>query len=1234
MKASIIIGILIMTQTLVVTQTLTLLFAGSSSTYWNDFPREAAKVVDGKIVGRPGVPVIPEIVGRSGSDIRVYSEPGFDRYEYGVQPGQTFLDKIREEKPSFVVLQTVCRFIMGDDDPSGTGSAHAEAVTKYCEAIRAAGGEPIFYEMGWGKSEREAEGRKRIFDLAVRNNIRFFAPCSTAWARVYAEKPDLALQHPKDGAHPGDAGHFLNLACFYAALAGESPAGKLPRTYPVWPHGLPKDDTEEAKKITEARIATFKPDAYQSRMPNWMFKNMSMKLSATLDDRTARYLETVAWETAQEVKQTLLSAQSKAQTKELTGQTGVSVSRFLATHCLECHDSDAKKGGLDLSAFTDEAAVMKDRAIWRSVYEKVESHQMPPPKQKSQPTEAQRQELMAWIMDIAARPDASLGTPDPGRPALRRLTRLEYNNAIRDLFALPMDVFMFPERLPITDKSYFNPASGEMPAEAKVMMREYGGKYPVLCPQLGLPGDNRAEHGYRNRGDAMDFSPLMLEKYLAAAQEIVNAPELPAHSRVFADLIGVKPALLSVAPKTHTSLPVVPLAGKFAPDVESLRESKDNSIALADFRRKTAAAFTEGRGGVFDMSQPLSNKIIAGKGGLLKSSFGDRIVTINPNADMWIAAFSTVKAASAPAILTNREKGSTSYELTFEIVSSDPAETVEHLGFCVMGRKGQSGRVKLTAVLTDATVTVMTLDMAEAEAGTTFCSFSAHAGEGIKKLVVDGSQLSGDYLVLDDIAVITSGVKQTLLSVQEKPRAPAVYEQTRVSVSLPQQQTGVPASQRLAAFAERAFRRSASDEELHSLIGLYDAARQAHASEANAMRQAIAAVLASPSFLYVEANGTPGAGKVSPLEDAELATRLALFLWSSTPDDELLSLAKAGRLHDTATLETQARRMLKDVRSRELSESFAVQWLRLDQLYTAKPDRDLFKSFYSGPQGKSTLHGAALAEALLLFETVMVEDRSITDFLAADYTWLNPQLARLYDLKLGTEEAEPVIAAITNRELKTKNDNSGNWRRVKLADERRGGFMTMAAPMIVTSLPFRTSPVKRGAWMLETIFNRPPSEPKVAFAIENDTKEAAQQLSIRQKFEAHRNKAGCYSCHIRLDPPGFALERFNPIGQWVETADAKAEWSGQPFDGPAEFKRLLLDDPHEFTRGFIEHLLSYALARPLAVYDMPVVEQIEQAAKADGWKLSRVIVEIVKSYPFRNVKQTLLSVEQEKEQTR
>jgi len=903
---------------------------------------------------------------------------------------------------------------------------------------------------------------------------------------------------------------------------------------------------------------------------------------------------------------------------------------FLDAHCLDCHDSDAKKGDLDLSLFINEDAVMKDREIWRSVYEKIESHQMPPPKQKSQPTEVQREELMTWIMDIAARPDPALGARDPGKPVLRRLTRLEYNNAVRDLFGLDVDVFMFPERLPISDKSYFQPSTGKMSDSVKVPLREYGAKYPVLCRQLGLPGDNRAEHGYRNRGDAMDFSPLLLEKYLSAANEIVNAPDLPLQSEVAAELFGIPPtqrkalanAKQGKTPPQQGDLTFT-AAGLFATNAKAWKKAEGSADNVPQrFFDDLREGYANSISGVFDACDTVQGlTTVPGKGGLLRLRYagGAKTLTINPNADLWLAGFSTVVATSGRKVFTNQIKGSKSFELTFKVEDGDQDEGITRLGVFVLGRKAQSGTVMLTAKFTDDTDISLTAEIAEGAAGTTLFTFASVPGESVKSLAVDGSKFSGDYVVLDDFGFITNGrpVKQTLLSVpSEKQVQPEKKgEQTRVYVSR-------LARERLATFVERAFRRAVTDEEVNQYSALFEEGRKQSKSEEEAMKSAVAAVLASPAFLYVEANGVTGSEKVVALEDAELATRLALFLWCSTPDDELLQLAKSGKLHDSAVLEAQTRRLLRHPKSCELSESFATQWLRLDQLYTSKPDSDLFKAFYSGPQGKSTLHGTMLTEALLLFETVHVEDRGILDFITADYTWLNGSLGKLYGLDATPDQTEP--AHDTTREV--KKEVTGGWKRVSLTDARRGGFMTMAAPMTITSLPFRTSPVKRGAWLLETVFNRPPTEPKVAFAIENDTKEAAQQMSIRQKFEAHRSKAACYSCHIRLDPPGFALERFSPIGQWRETdgtqpVDARAEWNAQPFDGPAEYKAILAKNPHEFTRGFIEHLLSYALSRSLHVYDMPVVAQIEDAAKADGWKFSRVIVEIAKSYPFTHVRQ-------------
>jgi hypothetical protein len=277
------------------TKTNRVLFAGSSSTYWNDMPNEIAKVISAN-GGMDGSPVTAEIVGRSGSDIRIYLDSEC-RYEYGVKRGQTFLDKVRDEAFDYVVLMVVCRFITGDGEDNVDGQAHAAAITQYCNAIRAANAEPVIYEMGWGKDDREAEGRRRILELAKRNRVRIYVPCSTAWHRVRQERPDLSLQHPNDNSHPGDLGHFLNMACFYAALKNESPVGKLPRSFAVWPH-LSKVEKEAKKEELDAALASFHPDIYQSRLPEWMRRNAAAGYRGEVNDQDATYLERVAWETS------------------------------------------------------------------------------------------------------------------------------------------------------------------------------------------------------------------------------------------------------------------------------------------------------------------------------------------------------------------------------------------------------------------------------------------------------------------------------------------------------------------------------------------------------------------------------------------------------------------------------------------------------------------------------------------------------------------------------------------------------------------------------------------------------------------------------------------------------------------------------------------------------------------------------------------------------------------------
>jgi hypothetical protein len=900
---------------------------------------------------------------------------------------------------------------------------------------------------------------------------------------------------------------------------------------------------------------------------------------------------------------------------------------LLAKYCYDCHGAATQKSGLDLERFADFTAVQSERPLWGAVLEKVESLQMPPPKEEHAPNVNERRQLVAWINHLAGLPDPTLAARDPGKPLLRRLTRLEYNNSVRDLLGLGTDVFMFTERLPFADKSYFQPAAGRLGDSLEVRSREYGQKYPVLLPASGLPGDNRAEHGYRNRGDANNLSAVLLEKYVSLAGEIAAHPELLSRSPAFANLVGVTPPPLPSNRTTPSAATAsAPAALEFAPRAPTLPAAPDSAIALPAFRAQFANALREGRAGVFDVPASLSNQTIAGKGGLIKTPFGRRTLEINPNTDLWLVGFSTAQPTSGALLLTNKLKGTKTFELTLAIKSEDPDEGIESLAVCVLGRRGQSGRVTLTARFSDATVTKLTATLAEGTDATKFFSFTALPGERITRLDVDGSGFSGDYVLLDDLAFVTNGKPQPIAPAPAPNPAPQPAPLGATAPAPVASKTFPPLPERLATFLTLAFRRPVEPAETARYLALWRSGKDRGQDDITALRLVVQTALASPSFLFLTESADAAQPAVRPLDDFELASRLSYFIWASLPDAELLATARAGKLRDPTVLATQTRRLLRDPKARELSESFAVQWLRLDQLSTAKPDTDLFKAFYSGPQGKDTLHSAMLIEALLLFETVLIEDRSILEFIGADYTWLNPRLARAYGLAPASSAPAPIPAGAGNRELREAANRAANvWRRTALTDATRGGFITMGAPLTVTSLPFRTSPVKRGAWLLETIFNRPPQEPKVAFAIENDTKEAAAVQSIRQKFEAHRNKAACYSCHVRLDPPGFALERFDPIGRWRETdggqpVDARGEWNGTAFDGPAGYKAALLRDPAEFTRGFTEHLLSYALGRKLELYDLPAVQEIQRATAADQHRFSRLIVEIVSSYPFRHTR--------------
>jgi hypothetical protein len=391
----------------------------------------------------------------------------------------------------------------------------------------------------------------------------------------------------------------------------------------------------------------------------------------------------------------------------------------------------------------------------------------------------------------------------------------------------------------------------------------------------------------------------------------------------------------------------------------------------------------------------------------------------------------------------------------------------------------------------------------------------------------------------------------------------------------------------LAGFAERAFRRPTGDAEVDRLLALYDLAVKAGDPADTAVKVPIQAILASPDFLYKVEKDAPGDDPrgVRPLNDYELASRLSYFLWSSMPDDRLLQLAAQGKLQDPAVLEAEVRRMLRTSKVSELADGFGMQWLQIEGVVGHMPNPALFPAFYEGDAAK-----AMLVEAVLLFETILAEDRPILDFIDADFMWLNAQTSKIY--------------GISPKGKATK----GDWQRITLPDKRRGGVLTLAAVLTVTSYGSRTSPVKRGKWLLETILGAPPPPPLPDAGALADEPLTADGLSMRKKLEAHRTNPRCASCHDKIDPLGFALENFNAIGQWRD--------SSEPV-GPAELKQLILTK-HKgaFVRCLAQHLMTYALGRKTDYWDVAAIQEIVKAVEKDDYRFSRLVVEVVKSHPF------------------
>jgi hypothetical protein len=400
----------------------------------------------------------------------------------------------------------------------------------------------------------------------------------------------------------------------------------------------------------------------------------------------------------------------------------------------------------------------------------------------------------------------------------------------------------------------------------------------------------------------------------------------------------------------------------------------------------------------------------------------------------------------------------------------------------------------------------------------------------------------------------------------------------------------------LAGLARRAWRGAVSDMELAPLLKIY-AGERAAGSFDSGVEAGIEALLVSPRFLFaVEAPPPAGAtGSAYRVSDYDLATRLALFLWSSMPDERLLMMAGQGKLHQPAVLSAEIARMLADKRAEALTDNFAGQWLYLRNLDQQRPDITEFPAF------DVPLRTAMATETRMFFAHVLGANRPVTDFIRADYTFLNERLARHYGIDGVRGPA---------------------FRKVALApDMPRGGLLGQASILTVTSYGNRTSVVKRGKWILDNLLASPPPPPPAdvpALKTEHDGK----LLTAREQLELHRANPACASCHKRMDPLGFALENFDAVGAWRtqdagQVIDAGAVLAdGTAFKGFAGLQQILLDRREEFARAFTERLMTYALGRGLGPQDMPAVRAIARDAAKDDWRVQTIIKGIVMSPGF------------------
>jgi hypothetical protein len=769
---------------------------------------------------------------------------------------------------------------------------------------------------------------------------------------------------------------------------------------------------------------------------------------------------------------------------------------FLQANCLKCHGPERPKADLSLHRATNEESILKERKSWQRVIQVIQSGEMPPPN-RPQPALAEKERFVKLIQDIFDRADRS-GVVDPGHVTVRRLNRTEYHNTIRDLC------------------------------------------YVDFNPSEDFPSDDIG-HGFDNIGDVLTLPPVLMERYLAAAENIMSraiVPNPPKPPSRFLSGRYLEPAAADppVTPDGWRIITVDPNGSplKTGPVHTSYKVPADGEYR---FRAKVYAE-TSG-------TQPVKIALLArcrpGAPGLANDTEISQLTGAGLTA---LKPFRILTIAEVPARSKNK---------AVTIEATVPPGLEMNLGAVAVVKPPP--------------------------------------GEPAPKVYVHWLNLEGP------LDTRPSSQHRLLACDPHKPKP----EQTREVVE---------------RFMRRAYRRPVTSDELQRVLRLVQTRESAGDSWEAAIQHAFTAVLCSPKFLFrIEPDPQPEARGPHPIDEYALASRLSYFLWASMPDEELFQLAAQGRL--SANIEAQVLRMLKDPRAETLVDKFVLQWLQLERLSTFQADPKLFPKF------DARLKASMLEETRLFFLEILREDRSVLDILDSNYTYINGPLARLYGIK-------DTAGNFWNSDPKKVKPKPGGrpfrdheFVRVDLSGSERGGVLTQASVLTVTSNPTRTSPVKRGKWVLEQLLGTPPPPPPPNVPELEEDGKALTSGSLRQRMEEHRKNPACANCHAKMDPLGFGLENFDAIGAFRQKdGDFPIDPSGvlpdgQSFRGPRELKDILLAKKDLFVRCLAEKMLTYALGRGLEYYDKRAVDRIVTRMAANNYSFSSLVTGIATSDPFR-----------------